>query len=219
MDTLAAPESRIFNPTATTKKTGKTIEAYYDAIKKEYLIKNAREGWIALNETQFKRILKQHKFSPHAREKGELSPLEEHLVYLQRNKDVYYVGPLAGHIAGFYEIDESRILVTNSPKIITPEKGEWPVLDQFLRNLFVDGDRDQRPYVYGWIKVAFEALRDGHHRPGQALVIAGPTRLREECLPKFTHRHSWRTLLKAIPVHDRHHSVQCRLIRGRASYG
>lgn len=175
MDTQAAPESRIFNPIATaSKKTSKSLEAYYDAHKKEYLIKNVREGWISLNETQFKRILKQHKFSSVAREKDGLSPLEEHLVYLQRNKDVYYVGPLAGHVAGFYEIDESRILVTNSPKIIVPEKGEWPVLDQLLRNLFIDGNHDQRPYVYGWIKVAFEALRNGKRRPGQALVMAGP---------------------------------------------
>lgn len=175
MSAIAKQKSRIFKPTlATSRKAKESLNAYYDAHKKEYLIKNARDGWISLNETQFKRILRYEGFSPYVPKDESLSPLEDCLVYLQRHKDVYYVGPLAGFSAGFYEIDESRILVTNSPKIIIPEKGEWPILGQFLSNLFVDGDRDQRPYVYGWTKIAYESLRSGQRRPGQALVMAGP---------------------------------------------
>jgi hypothetical protein len=172
---METSEKRIFKPSElTAKQVHKSLESYYDAHRKEYLIKNMRGGWIAITETQFKRILTKEGVSSSSPKNGGLSPLDDYLVYLQRNKDVYYVGPLAGQSAGFYEIGESRILVTTSPKIIFPEKGEWPVLGKFVTNLFPRGDHDQLPYIYGWIKIAFEALSRGHQRPGQALVIAGP---------------------------------------------
>jgi hypothetical protein len=175
MDLNDEKPSRIFSPAeAMSKSSKKTRDYYYDAIKKEYLVQNARGGWIALNETQFKRILKKEGYSARVSNGGRISPLDELLIHLQRHKDVYYVGPLAGHPAGFYEVGETRILVTVSPKVIEPVKGEWPVLHQFLSNLFHDDDHDQLPYVYGWIKVAYEALRNGKRRPGQALVLAGP---------------------------------------------
>jgi hypothetical protein len=176
MDLNDEKSSRIFSPAEAvgkpSKKSGDSY--YYDAHKKEYLVQNARGGWIALNETQFKRILKKEGFSTKVPSGGRISPLDELLIHLQRHKDVYYVGPLAGHPAGFYEVGETRILVTVSPKVIEPVKGEWPVLHQFLRNLFYDDNHDQLPYVYGWIKIAYESLRNGKRRPGQALVLAGP---------------------------------------------
>jgi len=174
MDELSEPTTRIFKPNESMNNEAYKLESYYDATRKEYLIQNERGGWIPLTEMQFKRILKKHGFSASNPKEGGLSPLEDRLVYLQRNKDVYYVGPLAGYSAGFYESGKSRLLVTDSPEIIMPEKGEWPILNQFLTNLFVVGECNQLPFVHGWIKISFESLRNKQRRPGQALIMAGP---------------------------------------------
>jgi hypothetical protein len=139
MDLNDEKPSRIFSPAdAVRKPSKKSRDYYYDAHKKEYLVQNARGGWIALNETQFKRILKKEGYSTHVASGGRISPLDELLIHLQQHKDVYYVGPLAGHSSGFYDVGETRILVTISPKLIEPVKGEWPVLREFLSNLFFD---------------------------------------------------------------------------------
>jgi len=66
-----------------------------------------------------------------------------------------------------------RILVTESPKLIEPAAGAWPTLDAFLQGLLLDEARDQRPFLFGWLKVAVEALRQGHRRPGKPWFSPG----------------------------------------------
>ena len=41
-------------------------------------------------------------------------------------------------------------------------------------NILVDGAYDQRPYVYAWLKLGYEALRAGKLRPAPVMGIAGP---------------------------------------------
>jgi hypothetical protein len=48
------------------------------------------------------------------------------------------------------------------------------MLNRFLEILLVDGAYDQRPCVYAWLKLAYEALRAGQRRPGPVMGIAGP---------------------------------------------
>src|SRR4030095_3884427 len=93
-----------------------------------YWIKNHRGTWIALNETQFKRELRQGGVSPKVPTNSHVSPLDEVLLGIQHNQDVHYAGPLAGYAAGIYEMGERRILVTQSPHIIEPQRGDWPTL-------------------------------------------------------------------------------------------
>ncbi len=148
------------------------LDAYYDAGRKEYLLKNQRGAWLSLTEGQFKRMLRQAGIRTECDE-GLLSEADEVILDLQHNRDVNYAGPLAGARAGFYDTGNSRILVTSSPKLIEPRSGAWPVLNRLMSGLFTRGECDQLPYVFGWLKVAIEALRAGALRPGQALVIAG----------------------------------------------
>jgi len=103
-----------------------------------------------------------------------ISQLDAHINTLQTQFDVSYAGPLAGAQTGVLDFEGRKILVTDSPRILPSRPDEWPLLGKVLANLLRDEHADQRPYFYGWLKVAREALRSGINRPGQALVMAGP---------------------------------------------
>jgi energy-coupling factor transporter ATP-binding protein EcfA2 len=77
-------------------------------------------------------------------------------------------------MTGVYSIQGERVLVTNSPRIIKPVQGCWSTFRQVIDGLLIDGDIDQRPYLYGWLKRGYESLVSGTFTPGQALCLAGP---------------------------------------------
>lgn len=164
---------------------GKIIEAYYDPGRKCYWIKNSREDWIEINETSLRRHLRGYGLRRKAEQGELLSQVEEKLNEIQFTKDVAYAGPLAGHSSGLVDCAGNRILVTSSPKLIEPVPGEWPILSLFLERLLVDERHDQRPYIYGWLKIAYEALRAGLWRPGQALGLAGPRKCGKSLLQRL----------------------------------
>jgi hypothetical protein len=145
----------------------------FDTGRNQYWISNQRGAWIALNETQFKRELKQRGVSPIVPKSSFVSPLDERLLDIQHNCDVHYSGALAGYNAGIYQMGERRILVIESPRIIQPSSGAWRTLQTFILGLLNDPQFDQVSYLYGWLKVAYEALRSRQRRPGQGLVLAG----------------------------------------------
>lgn len=153
---------------------GKIIEAHYDSGRKSYWIKNSRGGWIEVAEQGLRKLLRAQGLRNKAQEGEKLSQVDEKLVEIITTQDVAYAGALAGHGSGITECCGSRILVTSSPKLIPPVRGRWPVLRSFLAALLVDESYDQLPYLYGWLKVAYQALCKGAWRPGQALGLAGP---------------------------------------------
>lgn len=103
-----------------------------------------------------------------------ISQLDAHINTLQTQFDVSYAGPLAGTQTGVLDYQGGKILVTDSPRLLPSLPGEWPLLGKILENLLFDQCADQRPYFFGWLKYAREALRSQSNRPGQALVLAGP---------------------------------------------
>jgi hypothetical protein len=162
-------------PSGNLQSTGPKIiyPAYYDHSRKVYWVENARGCWIEVNETGLGRMLKSEGYP--AKPTTELvSPKDRQIIRIQQENDVAYAGALAGYSKGLIEQYGNRILVTTSPKLIIPQKGEFPVLAALLENLFDDPKCDQRPYVFGWLKVALKSLESRRWRPGQALAIAGP---------------------------------------------
>jgi hypothetical protein len=149
------------------------FECYYDLARKEYLVRNGRGIWLSLNESQFKRVLRKHGFSTRATDGERLSGIDQKILDTQNQHDVSYAGPLAGYRAGFHQDGDLRIVVTSPPKLIVPMDGHWSTIAKFMSGLFMDDSVDQQPFVYGWLKIAYEALLAGEIRPGQALVIAG----------------------------------------------
>jgi hypothetical protein len=147
---------------------------YYDAARKEYLLKNGRGVWHNLTESQFRKELAIRGHRTKARDDELVSEVDRAIIGIRDKFDVAYSGPLAGHPAGFYEAGDHRMLVTASPRIIEPKPGAFPTLDRFLSGLLDEPGLRQRDYLHGWLKVAYESLRRGSLRYGQALAIAGP---------------------------------------------
>lgn len=159
---------------ATSITPKQAREVYFDPNRASYWTRNERGGWILMNETQIKRRLRASGVSPHKPDGCYVSPLDERLLDIQERLDVHYAGPLAGHHAGVFTCGEKRILVTDSPRLVIPMPGEWPTLAKLLQGLLVDGECDQRPYLFGWLKIALEALQARQCRPGQVLALCGP---------------------------------------------
>ena len=149
-------------------------EIYFDFNRGNYWTQNEHGGWILLNETQIKRMLKACGVSPDRVIGKFVSNLDITLLDIQSKCDVHYAGSLAGYHSGIHTVNEKRILVTESPQLVIPEQGEWPTLAKMIEGLLVDGNCDQRPYFYGWLKVTLEALHSRKLRPGQTLALCGP---------------------------------------------
>lgn len=89
-------------------------------------------------------------------------------------KDRYLAGvaDVAGNRAGIQNIGGKRLLIASSPKLIEPADGECETILSFLTALLgEDGSLRFRL----WLKFGYEALREPRHRPGQCLVLAGPS--------------------------------------------
>lgn len=151
----------------------KRFPAFYDASAKGYWIQDNRGVWIEINEVAVRRHLKAIGVSPICAKDEFLSPLESELNRLQRDESVDFAGSLAGCSKGVVEMGGRRILVKDSPRLIEPLPGDWPTIESFLSNLFCDAKYNQLPYVLGWLKIGYQALRSGNRRPGQLLAIAG----------------------------------------------
>ena len=157
----------------TTDNKG-IVEAYYDSGRRCYWTTNSRGSWMKINEQSLRRLLKKSGFCGICRKGERLSEVDQRLSEIQLEQDVAYAGPLAGHRSGVFECYGNTILVTTSPNVIEPKAGDWPVLDRFLENILVDSAYDQRCYLYGWLKLTYEALRAERLRPAPVMGIAGP---------------------------------------------
>jgi hypothetical protein len=92
---------------------------------------------------------------------------------VKRHYNVQYSAPLAGYAVGIYTMFGKKILVTDSPILLQPARGPWPIMKRFLTNLF-GSDLKQLHVFYGWLRCAYESVRTGQPSQSQALVVAGP---------------------------------------------
>lgn len=152
---------------------GAPVAACYEVGKQCYWVPDSRGDWIKVNESSIKRQLKTQGFSAKVAEGEYASLLDKKLVDIQLKQNVAYAGALAGYFKGLVETCGNRVLVANSPRIITPQKGDWPIIGKLIENLLTEPNNDQRPYLFGWLKFGVEALHSGSRRPGQVLAMAG----------------------------------------------
>lgn len=150
------------------------FDGFFDKGKKSFWITNSRGEWYEVPEASVKRHLQQAGYSNKKKNGDVLSALESKLVEMQDCRDVAYAGKLAGHNKGMVESCGNRILITESPRLIMPRRGEWPVLARLINGMLLHRDVDQRQFLFGWLQVAIGALLAGQIRPGQILVLAGP---------------------------------------------
>ncbi|MFA5322059.1 MAG: CHC2 zinc finger domain-containing protein [Smithella sp.] len=149
-------------------------DIYYDNGKKEFLRKNDRGDYQSLTEAQLKQQLAYMGFQP-VKFKGEtVSEINKILIDIRNKNDVNYAGSLAGWKKGLFEINSSRILITEAPRLIEPADIDYSVILSFISQLFDDPEEGQLPYFLGWMKVAYDSLKTENFRPGQMVALAGP---------------------------------------------
>jgi hypothetical protein len=147
------------------------LDIYYDSYRTCFWVTNNRQCWIRVNTLAVQRRLAEQG-KRRARQNNErVSEIDAFLTAIERSHDVDYASSLAGFKAGVYVINEHRILVRDSPKLIPPRAGQWDRLQGIISNMLGE---DQQQYLFGWLKIAVESLYAHNLRPGQALVLAGP---------------------------------------------
>jgi len=147
---------------------------YYDRASKDYLTQNQRGIWYPMTEAQYRKTLQAAGIMFSTPKGKNVSPAEQIILDTRHHNDVDYVGPLAGYTTGIQNEDGKRLLITEMFSLLQPAEGDFPVLRKILEGLLVVEGIDQRPYFYGWLKLAYETLCAGKRRPGQAIVFAGP---------------------------------------------
>lgn len=159
------------------------LDAYYDSNRKEYLVQNSGGRWLSLGDAGFRRILRSKGYSAtlsdaERAQNETLSEVEREILRLQDTRDVKFCGPLAGRRSGFYDENGARFLVTESPRLIEPSDGDWPLISGILAGLLAGSGEGhgetQLEVIIGWLASAAQSLYSGKRQPGQALVLAGP---------------------------------------------
>ena len=162
-------------------ETSNAIPEYiYEERRGRYWHRRERGDYVDKSEPQLKRWLRQQGVRGTADPKANevISPLEATLIESETERRVFYAGPLAGYKSGMHNMEGGEILVTRSPRLITPKPGEWPLLREVLDTMLScpAEDIDQRPYFYGWLKHLMESLYEGWWTRGLALAMAGDVR-------------------------------------------
>lgn len=151
------------------------VVAYYDSGRKTYWILDAHQEWIEVTETSLKRHLREAGVSAKMDKDDVVSEIDAALNRYQMKDGVMFAGALAGYDKGIHTVCGQKILVTSSPKPMQPKDGKFPVLQEFMYNLFYDEHYpNQSDYFNGWVLTAHDALVNRCRRPGQALALAGP---------------------------------------------
>ena len=148
-------------------------EVYFDHAAGCYWVQNSRGDWIRINMADLMRRLKAAGFRPRCEPGAAASEVYQKIIEIQNEHDVAYAGSLAGYRKGITEVCGKRLLITDEPKLIETREQPWPTIQKLLKNLFRSGKCDQRPQLFGWLKVAVNSVSSGVWQPGQALVLAG----------------------------------------------
>jgi len=140
----------------------------------KYYVQDEFGEYVQYTKTTLKLILKSWGLRGRAHDDEILSPIDALIADVSYAKAVAYAGRLAGIKTGCYTMNGKRVLVTSDPVIIESKEGNWPMINSIIDQLFNSGETDQRPYVYGWLKMGRKAVLEAFPMPGQALVLAGP---------------------------------------------
>jgi hypothetical protein len=155
---------------------------FYDRITKNWYIPDGRDGWFNGYERDVERHLKEAGYTPSKGKSRFLSDCERALNRLQKDNCVDYAAPLAGYMAGVYEVVGRRVLVTTSPKLMPPVKGDFGTLERLFRTMLGD---EQLQYFYSWLHVSLTMFYRHQWRAGQVIAFAGPVNAGKSLVQKL----------------------------------
>ena len=145
---------------------------FYHGREASYWREDDRGSWIKINEGAVRLFVADNGYAK-KNDGGVNSEADECVMRIQSEQNVVYAAPLAGFESGEHEMNGKLVLVTESPKFLEPKAGEWPTLNRLFEGMFVDGEIDQRPYFYGWVKSGMLTFRSGVWKSSQMLALAG----------------------------------------------
>lgn len=159
-------------------------EYRYDEASGLFWKQVSADEWISLREGAFRRELKSRGLRDKAdpRNQETLAPLDAKVMEVEQGKRVKFACQLAGYRAGVHSVGGEKILVTASMRLITPKKGEWPLLAEVLRRLFVGREEtsagqfteiDERDWWLAWVQHWLRSLYSGEVTRGLCLCVAG----------------------------------------------
>ncbi len=146
------------------------LPIYYNSVTMKYLRRNPNGRWQSFGIRELTTRLVEAGLSRKIDKDNPLSECEIMRHRITDEHDVVWSGSVAGHREGFYEKNGFRYLVVDSPTLIEPEEGEWPVIHQLLFNMFGEV---QYAVFLSWLKIAASSLRSGNWSQQQAMAIAG----------------------------------------------
>lgn len=153
------------------------IDAYYDSSGGKYLIADRDGNWMPVDASSIKLRLRKKGLGNRPTDSQLICSIDDAILRIQDERNVQYVGGLAGFSRGSCIINGARVLVTHSPTLIIPAPGEWPVL-----KAVIDGQLNDKHFqsdrFHGlmrlWIQSLRASLRTGKPSYGQTLILAGP---------------------------------------------
>lgn len=163
---------------------------YYPKGSKSYLYRTHDGSYTAVDRKAATNHLMTCGFM-HEKGINQALPETDGFLTILEGRPVEWVGSLAGKTAGLHIINQRRVLVTKSPRLVTPAQGEWPTLRAFFSGLLdydpatdpqsakqAESATNQSPVFLSWLSLALQDLYNGgKFRPAQALVLAGPKRV------------------------------------------
>jgi hypothetical protein len=160
-----------------TAKADKPLQVFFDHSRGGYWLKLSESRYLPLDSGQLNLHLRHAGLYSGKMEAGALNDCERAMIVAMTERWVSYAGPLAGHRCGMFTTSSGdRVLVTSEPggRVFSVPKcpTTFRKLERFLEQLF---GPEQLPYVLSWLKCARASLRHGDFRPGQILILAGPS--------------------------------------------
>lgn len=151
---------------------------WVDGAGEKFLLEMGDGRWAEWSE---KKVVKRMRTLPgrmialRPRDGEMVSESDQVILHTMEHRMVDLAMPaLAGYPAGLHECNWQKVIIRSSPRLLVPEKGEWPTVGALIDGLLGD---DQSPYFHSWAKISCESLYrggPGNFRPGQACIFAGP---------------------------------------------
>lgn len=152
------------------------LNSYYDSASGKYLIADDDGNWMPVDTGSLKLRLKLKGLTNKVDSNQTVSSIDTAIVAIQQQRNVQYVGSLAGFACGLHLVNGAKVLVTYAPNMFEPKQGDWSLIRAVIENQLEGHNQVNR--FHAWLKMADTALRSclktSEVTYGQALILVGP---------------------------------------------
>ena len=144
---------------------------WFDAKSGVHLV---RKGDVIVPDRGYLKAIK-HPMCKLTNNKGHMVEVISQLdAQIKYEKSIQYHGAIAGQCTGtLARCGGSDWLVTSSPELIEPVKGEFPLIKRLVETMLPD--EASRLALHAWLKTQLNAITSGTHSKCPMLILAGDT--------------------------------------------